>query len=469
MKKILIIADGILAKQFLERVVNIQSDSNEYVVVAYRKSITLPSFLPKNFKLHSFDPTSLEKISSVLDESFDKVIIVTSKKVDLIGAYKNIRNFDKKVAICVIDRWDLNIRDKNTTSINSKEVLSSLILDELPNIPVFAHNIGLGLGEIMEVRVPAGSSYAYRHLGNIEQKKWRISCIFRHNTIVLPKPTLMIQPNDLLLTVGEPATLQNVYKSIKEEVGQFPLPFGSNIYLFIDMLRMDNERIENLLNDTLFLHEKLKSKKLYIRVINSNNSEMFKRIKSLENGNVEVDVNYYDISIEKNFDIDLKNFNVGMCVVDKLFFEKNIHMLYRLKVPIFKTGVFGVQGVERSIVFGVSLRDAEEDSSVLFDLSNQLNLQTELYIFSPDYDEDEQHIIAEHFENTAKLYGRNIKIIQKSDKNPILELKNQSNFLQFVPFYGESLKSKIISFFSNNINNLHFVLNDKYQIFLPTV
>ncbi len=115
------------------------------------------------------------------------------------------------------------------------------------------------------------------------------------------------------------------------------------------------------------------------------------------------------------------------------------------------------------------MQDSEKDSSVLFDLSIQLNLQTELYIYSPDLDEDEQSIIAEHFENTAKLYERSIKIIQRSSKNPMLELKHQSNFLQFVPFYEESLKSKIVSIFSDNINNLHFVLSDKYQIFLPTV
>lgn len=469
MKKILIVADGILAKQFLERVVNIHSDSNEYVLVTYRDKITLPKFLPENFTHHSFDPTSFEKISFVLKDKYEQIIIVTSKKIDTVGTYENIRSVDKKVQICVVDRWGINLKDKNTTSINSKEVISSVILDALPSIPVFAHNIGLGIGDIMEVRVPAGSPYAYRHLGSIEQKKWRISCIYRNNTLLLPKPTLMIQPNDLLLIVGEPVVLQNVYRSIKEEFGQFPLPFGSNIYLLIDMLSMDSIRINALLNDTLYLHDKLKSKKLHIRVINPNNSEDFKKLKSIESDTIEVNIDYYDFVLVKEIKKDITNFNIGMFVVDEHFFKKHIKFLYTLKVPIFKISIWGIQRLERGVVFGVSLQDSEKDSSVIFDISIQLNLQTELHIFNPDSEKYEQDNIAEHFDNTAKLYEKEIKIIQESDKNPILALKKQSNFLQFVPFYEESMKSRINSIFSNNINNLYFFLSDKYQIFLPTI
>ena len=41
MKKVLIIADGILAKQFLERVMDMEAGENSYTVITYKED-TLP-------------------------------------------------------------------------------------------------------------------------------------------------------------------------------------------------------------------------------------------------------------------------------------------------------------------------------------------------------------------------------------------------------------------------------------------
>lgn len=465
MKKILIIADGILAKHFLERAIEVDSNNNDYTVVAYRK-ITIPESHSENFTFHTFDPTSTDKMSSVMHVEYDRVIIVASKKIDLLGSYKNVRKFNSEVPIYIVDRWGLEIEDSNLTSVNSKDVIASVILDYLPDTPVFAHNIGLGVGEIMEVRIPAGSAYAYRHLGSIEQKNWRIGCIYRNNKLILPKPTILIYPNDLLLLVGEPSILQDLYRGIKKELGQFPIPFGSNIYVFINMQSMSETRMVKLLKDASVLHEKLNSKKLYIRVINPTNTNLLEKIRQYEKDDVEINISYYDFDIEEDLHKDIKKLNIGLFVLDTEFFEAYPIILYKLKTPIFKIGIFDIERLKKGIVFGVNLEDSEKDSSVIFDFSTQLNLLIELYLFNPD-NEENQDVLAEHFENIAKIYGKKIKIFQKNDKNPLLELKKQNDIVQFVPFYKDSIKSKITSIFSANMNNLHFVLNDKYQLFLP--
>ncbi|MDR1554882.1 MAG: potassium transporter TrkA, partial [Campylobacteraceae bacterium] len=265
MKKILIIADGILAKYFLERVITLSNDSNDYTIVYYRKK-TLPNYaFPENFEVYSFDPTSFEKMMPVMNKDYYQIMIAVSKKIDAIGSYKNIRQFNKKVPIFLMDRWGFEFKDKYLTLIESREVMAYRFADFLPNTPVTAQNVGLAIGEIMDVQVPVGSSYVYRHVGGIEQTKWRIAAVYRNNALLLPKPNLMIQPNDSLLVVGAPDILQNVYKSIKRELGQFPLPFGNNIYCLIDMKNMNEARIEKLLDDALYLHTKLNSKKLYIK------------------------------------------------------------------------------------------------------------------------------------------------------------------------------------------------------------
>ena len=93
MKKVLIIADGILAKQFLERVMDMEAGENSYTVITYKED-TLPKKRPENFKFFEFDPTSFEKLSIILNEQFFQVMIILSNELDVIPTYKNIRAMD---------------------------------------------------------------------------------------------------------------------------------------------------------------------------------------------------------------------------------------------------------------------------------------------------------------------------------------------------------------------------------------
>ncbi|MDR2099608.1 MAG: potassium transporter TrkA [Campylobacteraceae bacterium] len=464
MKKVLIIANGILAKHFLERVVSVASDSNDYTVVFYKKKTIRDIVFPESFKIYSFDPTSFEKMTSVMNKDYYQVIIAVSKKIDAQGSYKTIRQFDKKVPIYLVDKWGLEFEDKYLKIVNSRKIVAFRLADFVPNTPIFAQNIGLAAGEVMDIQVPVGSSYIYRHIGGIEQKKWHIAALYRSSVLFLPKPNLMIQPNDNLLIVGAPEVLQDVYKSIKRELGQFPQPFGSNIYCLVDMKNMNEKRIETLLANTLALHERLNSKKLYIKIINPTYSFMFSYIKNLASDDIDVSADYYNILSENIYINDVNRLNIGLCVVDKPFFKSNVKTLFNSQTPIFKIADNMLENIKTGIVFSGNTDDIEKHSSVIFDLSAQLDLKVQFYDFDPEVENQE---LAEHFENIAKLYEKQIEIIKNHDKNPIFKLKKEDNILQFVPFYESFTKSKIISMFSEDLNRIYFLLNDKYQLFLP--
>ncbi|MDR1975804.1 MAG: potassium transporter TrkA [Campylobacteraceae bacterium] len=466
MKKVLIIADGILAKHFLERVVSVSSDSNEYTIVHYKKRTLEGISFPENFKIHTFDPTSLEKMTGVMKRGYFQVMIAVRKKADALGSYKIVRQFDKKVPIYIVDRWGLELENKYLTMIDSREVVAFRLADFVPNTPIYAQNIGLSVGEVMDVQVPVGSSYVYRHIGGIEQKKWRVAALYRSNELLLPTPGLMIEPNDNLLIVGDPDVLQDVYKSIKRELGQFPQPFGANIYSLIDMKNMDEERMKALLLCAFALHEKLNSKKLHIKVINPTYSVAFNKIKNLAADDIDITVDYHNTLHEDVYKSDMHRLNIGLCVVDKQFFKANMKMLFNAEIPIFKIGNEGFENIKRGIVFGGNTDDIEKHSSIIFDLSAQLELKVQFYDFDPDSENPE---LAEHFENIAKLYEKEIQIIKSGEKNPLFGLKQDDDILQFVPFYSSFLKSKIVSMFSEDLNRVYFLLNDKYQLFLPVL
>lgn len=157
---------------------------------------------------------------------FTQAIIAMDSQSDVEYTVKNIRSVKKHLRIIVLNRWNLINEDANVVFINTNEILSSRLIDYLPNVPVIAQNVGLGEGETMEVLVPFGSSFVYKHIGVIEQKEWRIVAnLQKQKTLSCQNRRRMIQPNDLLLLIGEPAVLKSVYKAIKRELDSSSLWF----------------------------------------------------------------------------------------------------------------------------------------------------------------------------------------------------------------------------------------------------
>ncbi len=464
MKKILIIADGGLAKKFLERILETGASENYFDVVYYREK-TLPSKKLENFTFYNFDPTSFEKISPLLGRDYYQIMIIVSKKIDAIGTYKNIRNINKEVQIILMDRWGVELEDYRLEILDSKAVLSNRFIDFLPDMPVIAQNVGLGSGEIMEIRVPIGSSYVYRHIASIAQKKWRIAGVYRANKLILPRPTLMVQPNDVLLAVGDPIVLQSVYRSIKRELGQFPAPFGNSIYSLIDMKNMSQKRIELLINDAMLIHSKINSMKLYIKIINPTFSEQFKRLKELHSSHIVVSVDYFERRSKRVLNRDLDELDIGLIVVDNQFFNQNIGDLYDSKLPVLKIGNTGFLNLKEGVVLSSNSEDIEKESAVIFDVAQQLNLKIKLYNFNPN-DIHGKNSLAEHFDNLSKLFSQKVEIEEPS-KNPLIKLRYRDDILQFVPFNSKILKSNILSVFSTDMERLYFKLSNSYQLFIP--
>ena len=464
MKKILILADGIVAKQFLNKLVDLTSNQNRYYIVYYHEK-TLPQKKPDNFRFYNFDPTSYSKLSTLLDENFYQVTIAMSTKMDTEESYKNIRRVNKDIQIVILDKWNLNIKDEDLFLLNANEILANRLVDYLPDIPTIAQNIGLGMGEIMELKVPFGSAYVYRHIGSIEQKKWKIAALYRQGRLLLPSPEIMIRPNDMLVIIGEPSVLKSIYRSIKKELGQFPMPFGYNIYVLIDMLQMEDEEIEKLINDSMLFHSRLKSQKLIIRVINPIYNKTYEKIKNYNSSHIEVIFEYKDFEFKGLVEIDCKRNNIGVIILNNFLFEEYKRFWFNLKLPVLKIGTWSFHQIKEGVVITDTPKTFENVSSIIFDVLTQLNLDFIFYDFDPDNSGKNKSLI-EHFENLSQIFKQEVKIV-KSAKNPVRELKSREDYLQFVLFTEDILQADIFSIFSKNMDELSYMLKEAYQIFLP--
>ncbi|MEA1956225.1 MAG: TrkA C-terminal domain-containing protein [Campylobacterota bacterium] len=465
MKKILIIADGDIGEHFIKRIINTYTSENIYYVVQL-KHAEYKNINHARFKFYEFDPTSLYKLANLLKMDFVQVIVAMQTQVDTENTLKNIRLIKDKLRVIILNRFSLTNEDPNVILINSNEILSSKLLDYLPNVPVIAQNIGTGEGEIMEVLVPFGSSFVYKHIGVIEQKNWKIVAIYRNKKLILPTRRRMIQPNDLLVLIGKPSVLQSVYRSIKQELGQFPEPFGSNIYLCIDMKLIKNKDIEHLVQQAVFLHKKFKHE-LIIKIINPSDFDILGHIKQYRSENIIIDIEYNNIQYDKVFYNDIIKYHVGLIIVAKdMFSDYNIrNLLYNSHVPVLKLSNKSFDNVKDAIVVLSDNRDLEKVASTIYDISEQLGFNIELYNYLSEHQEDKEQII-EHFYNLSTIFSKSIKVI-KEKQNPIRVLKQKDDFIQILPFTNKLTSRRIFSLFSNDSEKLYYKLDNYHQIFIP--
>ena len=465
MKNILIVADGIVAKHFLERLFVSRSSTHHYVVIACGDEDYSDVNL-ENFTFYRFDPTSLDRLRQVASGYFSQFMLMLKDGFDTVSVYNNLRQISKKTEILMLDLWGLGglEDDSHLTVLDARAVLTARLMDFLPDIPVVADNLGLGKGEIMEVKVPVGSSFMYRHISSITQKKWRIAMIYRGSNFMIAKPNLMILPGDVLLIVGEPSVLLSVFRSVKKETGQFPSPFGHNTYLYLDKRTMGEEACLRLLEQSLKLHENLNSKRLYVKVVNPMLNLAYERLKSVGDERVAVTFDFFGRGVEQIKDDVFKN-DVGLIVTDNKFFSAHKRLLFELKRPITTIGRGDVDEIKKGVILSSGFGDEiENQSAVIMDCCAQLDTQISLYHFGALSGGEGAE---EHFDSLSKIFGRKVEIVEDRNINPILKLKNEQNLLQFVPFSKKISRPDPFAAFSNDMNRLHSRLSDNYQIFIP--
>ncbi len=465
MKNILVIAKGNSAKAFLEKIKQIDLSKKRFYILYYDEVLG-EEYLHENFLLYKFDPTSKVKLHALLEtHNFRQVYIILSNKTDTQATYENIRLYSKELEIVLNDRWQLTLDDPALTCLETDEILANMLANHLPDMPLYANNIGLGEGELVEIKIPFGSPFSYRYVSNIEQKRWRIVALYRHQKLILPSYNTTLEPNDSIIVVGNPNVLKSVYKSIYREFGQFPIPFGENIYLPIDMAQMQPKIVEKLINDAMLFHSSLNSRKLIFRVINPSLGILLDKIKSYDKGSMQVEIDFYHHQISEILINDVSHFQVGLLITDESFFMDHVQLLHDLHLPILKVGKSGFYQIKEAAILSSESRKVEKISSTIFDLSSQLKLGISIYAF--DNEDSEFEKVVEHFKNLSKLFDEKVNVI-KSRRNPLRELKDREDLLHIIPFDYQIRRRNILAFLSRNVNRLYFQLSNNYQLFLPS-
>jgi hypothetical protein len=464
------LASGSIAKHFIDWVSTNRVAENQYYVTCY-KADTTPDKMGKNITLINADPTSFSKLSRIMSETkFSNIFIVMDEMEDVRYVLKNITLIDTKMRVILVNQWDddeIGKEQENITIVHSAALLAAHLYDQLPNVPLVAQNVGLGQGEIMEVHIPFGSSYAYRHIGSILQRKWKIAALYRDEKQILPTNATMIKPNDTLLILGKPLVLDGVYRTINKRMGLFPEPFGKDLYLLLDF-RHDKERAIQYLQETIYLLEKLEEKSLFVRVIYPNDFHILDILKSYESENITVSIHYQNDDIKQLIEYDIHEYNIGLVLNSIPTFEaENLkETLYNLKKLVYLFGTKTLMNIKTSIILMNENEKMESISSTAFDITETLGLTLTLADFDPEGDFESRAITVEHYETLTHIFNMEINIEQKI-ANPIRELSKLENVLQITPFEDRLNTVGIKKLISSKIQDFILTTNKHPKLLVP--
>lgn len=459
MKKILILADILVAEHFLKSLENHKDNTKEYIIIC-QDEITFKH----NFTHIKIDPTNAARLKNYIDNKLELAYILLTNADDTRLSYDALRQLSKRCTLVVLSDDKTYENDSFCTLISKQEIIKNRLIDILPNMPMIARDIGLGKGEIMQIRVPVGSIYANKHISAIAQEFYKIALIYRNNQIILPKPDTQILANDELILVGDPNILNLMFSRIKGQVGQFPSPYGDRICAIIDM--KSDENINNIINTSLLLHAKSNSSKLIFYVINPTLKKSLEKLKKLKRKTINVHIKYENISVNEVLN-EFKNDNSGLIIVSKEIFRKNIQILYASSMPVLKLGKYDFARLNTIACIGTSSLRVENLTSILLDFSAITNMSAKLMYF--DNSNPISDDLIEHVNTQSQFFNKHLDLVEYKSKNPLLEIKFNPYIMQCLGFEEHLLNTNSLKYLSNDFSKLYEILEDNYQLFIPVV
>ena len=113
--------------------------------------------------------------------------------------------------------------------VTAYAAMAGAITARLPGVVVTTSEVGLGRGEILQVRVMPGSLVVGRPLSEVATREYLVGAIYRDGELIVPHGDTTVQPGDQVLLVGAPDTLRAIANYFRLGAAQFPRQFGRSV------------------------------------------------------------------------------------------------------------------------------------------------------------------------------------------------------------------------------------------------
>jgi len=159
------------------------------------------------------------------------VAVAGDDRVNLeVGRLGRETGFDPVVAV-QHDTTNAELyRQHNVTALDRTRLLADQVERSLrAQGAVVPSGIGLGRGELVEIRLLNASPVLKRPLKDLAPYRWRVAAVFRGEELIVPVGDTELEVDDRVLLVGDPRVLSTVVEYLRKGTPQFPRPYGPNV------------------------------------------------------------------------------------------------------------------------------------------------------------------------------------------------------------------------------------------------
>ena len=111
MRKVLLILDGIVAKEFLTTLTMKHLDKNAYIFVSINPEL-LPQNLPQDSVCYNFDPSASGKLREILSPQITDCYVILDNAAEREEIYHTLRAYNKMLQITMLGEIPLATSDK---------------------------------------------------------------------------------------------------------------------------------------------------------------------------------------------------------------------------------------------------------------------------------------------------------------------------------------------------------------------
>jgi Trk K+ transport system NAD-binding subunit/nucleotide-binding universal stress UspA family protein len=159
------------------------------------------------------------------------VSVAGSDEVNLeVGRLGRAQGYQPVIAVVHKPANAIRFSDERITALDSAQLLADQVERALKHSgAIMPSRIGLGLGELVQIRLLATSPILHRPLKNLAPHRWRVAAVFRAESLIVPTGETSLQEDDRVLLVGDPDILATVSEYLRLGTPQFPRPIGPNV------------------------------------------------------------------------------------------------------------------------------------------------------------------------------------------------------------------------------------------------